>query len=130
MEPTRKDIPTHGRRGVSLLHSYHLNTLHERQPHGLVTNQRHHAGRGGRRGLQQGQHRLHAHAAGLQDHRHLLFKGEPLQEGSSPHSYQDPVKGRGSPASLHVTQDGDPGVKAQAADHQLDTERKGVKMLY
>lgn len=36
--------------------------------------------------------------------------------------YQDPVKGRRSTASLHVAQDGDPGVEAQAADHQLESE--------
>lgn len=43
--------------------------------------------------------------------------------------YQDPVKGRRSPASLHVAQDGDPGVKAQSADDQLDKKRKTVKIL-
>lgn len=37
-------------------------------------------------------------------------------------TYQNPVKGRGCPTSLHVAQDGHPGVKTQAAYHQLDVE--------
>lgn len=37
-------------------------------------------------------------------------------------TYQDPVKSRGGPTSLHVAQDGDPGVKTQAAYYQLDME--------
>lgn len=43
-------------------------------------------------------------------------------------THQDPVKGRGGPTSLHVAQDGDPGVKTQAAYYQLDMdeERRGV----
>lgn len=86
VEPTGKDIVTHGQRGVILLHSYHLNTLHEWQPHSLVTNQRHHAGWGGRWGLQQGQHRLHAHAAGLQDEGYFLFKDEQEHGRSFRHS--------------------------------------------
>lgn len=39
--------------------------------------------------------------------------------------YQDPVEGRRSAASLHVAQDGDPGVESQAAHDQLDRERRG-----
>lgn len=39
-------------------------------------------------------------------------------------AYQDPVKGRGGPTSLHVAQDGDPGVKTKAAYNQLDKEGK------
>lgn len=86
MEPAGKDILTHGQRGVIFLHSYHLNTLHEWQPHSLVTNQRHDAGWGGRRGLQQRQHCLHAHAAGLQDEGRLLFEDEQEQGRSFQHS--------------------------------------------
>lgn len=37
---------------------------------------------------------------------------------------QDPVKGRGGPTSLHVAQDGHPGVKTQAANYQLDMEEE------
>lgn len=40
-------------------------------------------------------------------------------------TYQDPVKGRRSAASLHVAQDGDPGVESQTAHDQLDRERGG-----
>lgn len=39
--------------------------------------------------------------------------------------YQDPVKGRRGAASLHVTQDGDPGVESQTAHDQLDRGRRG-----
>lgn len=146
MEPSGKDTLTHGQRGVIFLHSYHLNTLHEWQPHSLVTNQRHDAGWGGGRGLQQRQHCLHAHAAGLQDEGrclkmnrsrgdlfNVLFRLSWWSLRRNKNIYQDPVKGRRSPASLHVAQDGDPGVKAQTADDQLDTESewrgKTMKML-
>lgn len=43
-------------------------------------------------------------------------------------SYQDPVKGRGGPTSLHVAQDGDPGVKTKAAYNQLHKEGKWNRM--
>lgn len=35
---------------------------------------------------------------------------------------QNPVKGRRGPTSLNMAQDSDPGVKAQAAHHQLFAE--------
>lgn len=44
-------------------------------------------------------------------------------------TYQDPVKGRGGPTSLHVAQDGDPGVKTQAAYDQLDMEGQWRGMI-
>lgn len=43
-------------------------------------------------------------------------------------AYQDPVKGRGGPTSLHVAQDGDPGVKTKAAYNQLHKEGKWNRM--
>lgn len=46
----------------------------------------------------------------------------PLRSIKYTVTHQDPVKGRGGPTSLHVAQDGDPGVKTQAAYYQLDME--------
>lgn len=51
---------------------------------------------------------------------HFYFK---LRSNKDIH--QDPVKGRRGAASLHVAQDGDPGVESQTAHDQLDTERRG-----
>lgn len=59
------------------LSTHHLNTLHEGQANSLVPTQRHHTGRGGGRGLQQGQDSLHAHTTGL--HR---VKGHPCWHGN------------------------------------------------
>lgn len=52
--------------------AYHLHTLHQRQPHRLVTAQRDHAGRRVSRGLQKGEDSLHTHTTGLceQTHKH------------------------------------------------------------
>lgn len=44
-------------------------------------------------------------------------------------THQDPVKGWGRPTSLHVAQDGDPGVKTQTAYHQLDTKKQRSKVI-
>ena len=45
--------------------AHHLHAFHQRQPHCLVPAQRHHAGRGLGGGLEEGDHGLHPHAAGL-----------------------------------------------------------------
>lgn len=59
-----------------------------------------------------------------------FYQKRPFEERRNQTTDQDPVKGRRSPASLDVAQDGDPGVKAQTADHQLGTEEDQRQSRY
>lgn len=77
--------------------THHLHAFHQWQPHRLVPAQRHHAGRGLGGGLEEGDHGLHPHAAGLVMTSRWLelapgrpgdqpgaHRGSPRSDGTSP----------------------------------------------